>query len=233
MTLGVEATYLSAFLVALLGGVHCVGMCGGIVGALTLGLPEAGGVRDRLPYLLSYNAGRILSYTVAGALVGGIGALATNLVRLHAAQLVLQAFAALFMMILGLYVAGWWSGLVRIEQFGGRLIWRRLQPLGSRLLPVRSPGRAFQLGLLWGWLPCGLVYSVLIWSVAAGSAFHGALLMMSFGLGTLPMLLAMGTFAGVLSTWVRRQGVRQAAGVLIMGLGLVQMISVWRGIGTH
>ena len=148
MILGVEASYLSAFLVALLGGVHCVGMCGGIVGALTLGLPQTDRALKRLPFLLAYNAGRVLSYTAAGALVGGVGAVAGNLTRLHAAQLVLQLVAALFMIVLGLYVAGWWNGLLKVEQFGGRLIWRRLQPLGRRLLPVQCPVRAFQLGLL-------------------------------------------------------------------------------------
>ena len=232
MILGVEASYLSAFLVALLGGVHCVGMCGGIVGALTLGLPQTDRALKRLPFLLAYNAGRVLSYTAAGALVGGVGAVAGNLTRLHAAQLVLQLVAALFMIVLGLYVAGWWNGLLKVEQFGGRLIWRRLQPLGRRLLPVQSPVRAFQLGLLWGWLPCGLVYSVLIWSVAAGSAAHGAALMLSFGLGTLPALLAMGTFAAVLTAWIRRPAVRHAAGGLIIALALVQIYAVWRGFAA-
>jgi len=230
--LGVEASYLSAFLVALLGGVHCVGMCGGIVGALTLGLPQTDGMRQRMPFLLAYNAGRILSYTAAGALVGGVGAMAGNLTRMHAAQLVLQLVAALFMVVLGLYVAGWWNGLLRVERIGGRLIWQRLQPLGRRLLPVQSPARAFQLGLLWGWLPCGLVYSVLIWSVAAGSALHGAALMLSFGLGTLPTLLAMGTFAAALTVWVRRPAVRHAAGSLIIALALMQMYAVWRSVAA-
>lgn len=232
MILGVEASYLSAFLVALLGGVHCVGMCGGIVGALTLGLPQADRTRERLPFLLAYNAGRILSYTAAGALVGGVGAVAGNLSRLYAAQLVLQLVAALFMIVLGLYVAGWWNGLLRVEQIGGRLIWQRLQPLGRRLLPVQTPARAFQLGLLWGWLPCGLVYSVLIWSVAAGSAGQGAALMLSFGLGTLPTLMAMGTFAAVLTVWVRRPAVRQVAGGLIIALALMQVYAVWRGVAA-
>lgn len=232
MILGVEASYLSAFLVALLGGVHCVGMCGGIVGALTLGLPETDRIRQRMPFLLAYNAGRILSYAVAGALVGGVGAVAGNLTRLHAAQLVLQLVAALFMVVLGLYVAGWWNGLLRVEHIGGRLIWRRLQPLGRRLLPVQTPARAFRLGLLWGWLPCGLVYSVLIWSVAAGSALHGAALMLSFGLGTLPTLLAMGTFAAALTAWVRRPAVRQTAGGLIIALALMQALAVWRSVAV-
>ena len=218
----VDPSYLAAFLVALLGGVHCVGMCGGIVAATTLGLPEQkrSRYRDLLPYLLAYNSGRIVSYTVAGALVGGLGSLAANLPTVYLVQRFLQGFAAAFLVLLGLYIAGWWSGLATVERAGGWLLWRHLQPLGRRLLPVSSPSRALQLGLLWGWLPCGLVYSVLIWTVSAGSATRGALLMLSFGLGTLPALLAMGTFAGALSDLVRRPLVRQLAGAAIIIFGI-------------
>lgn len=219
----------AAFLVGLLGGVHCVGMCGGIVGALTFGLPEqVRGQRSAVvPYLLAYNAGRIASYVTAGALMGGIGWLAANLALVHDVQRVLQIVAAAFMIALGLYLAGWWQGLAKLERAGGAL-WRRLEPLGRRLLPVRTPGQAVQLGLLWGWLPCGLVYSVLIWAIAAGGVVEGALLMLAFGLGTLPNLLAMGVFAAQLARWARRRAVRVAAGLVVIGFGIV---GLWRGVG--
>lgn len=219
-----ETQYLAAFVVGLLGGVHCVGMCGGIVGALVFGLPESERSRPGilLPYLFAYNGGRLLSYTVAGALLGGIGWLATNLVAVHQAQQVLQALAGLFMVALGLYLAGWWMGLQRLERAGGHL-WRRLQPLGRRLMPVRSTGHAFLLGGLWGWLPCGLVYSVLVWSIGAGSALQGGLLMLAFGLGTLPTLLATGLFAGQLAQLVRKSWVRRLAGGLVAAYGLLTL----------
>lgn len=214
--------YLAAFLVALLGGVHCVGMCGGIVGALTLSLPVRG-FPAVLPYLLAYNGGRIASYTLAGTLAGGIGAFAAHLADVHRGQLVLQLLAGGFMLLLGLYLSGWWQrGLLRLERIGGRL-WRRLEPLARRLLPVHSPGQALLAGLVWGWLPCGLVYSVLIWSLSAGSALQGGLLMASFGLGTLPALLAMGGAAAALAGFVRRPRVRQAAGGLVLLFGLWQI----------
>lgn len=220
------ASLTGAFLVGFLGGVHCVGMCGGIVGALTLGLPDE--VRSRktamFPFLLAYNVGRILSYTVAGALMGGVGWLAANLAVLHHAQLVLNTLAALFMVALGLYLAGWWRGLVHVERAGGGL-WKRIEPLGRRLMPVRRPGQALQLGLVWGWLPCGLVYSVLIWAIASGGFVEGGLLMLAFGLGTLPNLLAMGVFAGYLSRWARDRRVRAAAGLMVIGFGL---LGLWR-----
>jgi sulfite exporter TauE/SafE len=199
-------------------------MCGGIVGALTLGIPgkAQGGPDSRLRHLLAYNGGRIASYTLAGALVGGVGGMASRLGAVHRVQLSLQLLAAAFMIALGLYVAGWWRGLAAVERAGGWLIWRRLQPLGRRLLPVRSAAAAFPVGLVWGWLPCGLVYSVLIWAVASGSAAQGAMLMLSFGLGTLPTLLAMGAFAAALASLVRRPVVRRVAGLAVVGVGLMQ-----------
>lgn len=225
-----DVTLLSALLVGFFGGVHCVGMCGGIVGALSFGLPEA--VRTRLrsawPYHIAYNLGRITSYTLAGALAGGLGGLVLHLTALHQAQQVLQVVAALFMLALGLYLGGWWSGLVRIERWGG-LLWRRVEPLGRRFLPVASPPQAFALGLVWGWLPCGLVYSVLVWALAAGSALEGAQLMLSFGIGTLPNLLLMGLLAARLSLFVRRPWPRRVAGGLVAGFGIVLLVRVFSG----
>jgi len=132
----------------------------------------------------------------------------------------------LFMVSLGLYLCGWWHGLTRIERIGG-VLWRRIEPLGRRLLPVRTLGQAFGIGLVWGWLPCGLVYSVLIWSVSAGGAAEGALLMLSFGLGTLPAVLALGTFAASLAKLVRKIWVQYLAGVLVIAFGLYQIVLVW------
>ncbi|HRX71220.1 MAG: sulfite exporter TauE/SafE family protein [Candidatus Competibacteraceae bacterium] len=215
---------LPAFLIGLTGGIHCFGMCGGIVGALTLGLPPAPGhpLLIRLPYLLAYNLGRILSYVIAGALAGGIGTWTAHLLSIHHAQLGLQILAGLFMILLGLYLAGWWSALSRLEQAGG-FLWRRIEPWGRRFLPVRTPLQAFNIGLIWGWLPCGLVYSVLVWAVGAGSALEGGLLLLSFGLGTLPTLLAMGTAATTLMGFIRRPAVRATVGVLVILFGIYEI----------
>lgn len=216
--------FLAAFLIGLTGGVHCVGMCGGIVGALTLGLPL---VRERpllarLPFLLAYNTGRIASYIAAGALAGGVGAWAANLVSVHRAQLGLQVVAGLFMILLGLYLAGWWPILEHLERAGG-VLWRRIEPLGRRLLPVRTLPQALGIGLVWGWLPCGLVYSALVWAIGAGGAGKGALLLLGFGLGTLPALLAMGTAAVALANWARRPIMRRAAGTLVVLFGVYEI----------
>ncbi|MDS4029108.1 MAG: sulfite exporter TauE/SafE family protein [Candidatus Contendobacter sp.] len=217
-------SFLAAFLIGLSGGAHCLGMCGGIVGALTLGLPATPDrpLLGRLPFLLAYNLGRLLSYVVAGMLAGGVGAWAAHLLAVHQAQLGLRLLAGLFMILLGLYLAGWWSGLARVEQAGGRL-WRRIEPLGRRLLPVRTPTQALGIGLVWGWLPCGLVYSVLVWAMGAGGALNGGLLMLCFGLGTLPALLAMGAFAATLAEFLRRSWIRQLVGALVIGFGMYQI----------
>ena len=213
--------YLSAFVVGLLGGVHCVGMCGGIVAALTFGLPpgKRGGIGAAIPYHLAYNLGRVLSYVLAGAVMGGLGFLLASVLPVWYAQRVLLAVAGLFMVALGLYLAGWWMGLNRLERLGGRL-WSRLEPLGRRLLPVATPARAFGVGLVWGWLPCGLVYSMLVNAVSAGGAFEGGLLMLAFALGTLPNLLVMGVLAGAAARLAGSAGFRRAAGAMVILFGL-------------
>lgn len=221
-----EISYFAAFLVGLFGGVHCIGMCGGIVATLGMGLPEERRSQwgSQLPFLIGYNAGRLISYTVAGLLVGGAGALVTDLLLLQQAKMVLQMVAGLFMFALGLYLGGWWLGLTRVERVGG-LLWRHIEPFARRLLPISSAPQALVMGLVWGWLPCGLVYSVLIWAISAGGAVEGGLLLLSFGMGTLPNLLAMGLVAAKISGWVRRPVVKRIAGLMVMAMGLTYMIT--------
>lgn len=223
-----HSSYLAAFLVGLLGGVHCLGMCGGIVSALTFSLPAAqrNHPATLFPILLAYNTGRIGGYTLAGALAGGIGAAFLSFGGLDSFRLGLQVFAALFTIALGLYLAGIWAGVAQVEN-AGRTLWRHIEPLGRRFMPVNSPAKALPLGFVWGWLPCGLVYSVLIWTLSAGSVTNGALLMLAFGLGTLPNLLLMGAAAAKLATFTRNQTVKRAAGLLVMGLGIYLL---WQAI---
>lgn len=211
----------SALILGLLGGGHCLGMCGGLMGALTLAIPpEHRGRRVRL--LLAYNVGRILSYACAGLLVG----LAGWAVASSPAALALRVVAALLLIAMGLYLAGWWSGLTRIEALG-RGLWRHIQPVASRLLPVSSLPRALLLGALWGWLPCGLVYSTLLWAASQGNAGYSAALMLAFGLGTWPVLLATGLAAERVSRLLRRRSVRMAGGLLVILFGL------WTLPGPH
>jgi len=211
----------SALVLGLLGGGHCLGMCGGLMGALTLAIPaEQRGRRLRL--LVAYNLGRILSYACAGLLLGLAGwALASS-----PAAMALRVVAALLLIVMGLYLAGWWSGLTRIEALG-RGLWRHIQPLASRLMPVSSVPRALLLGALWGWLPCGLVYSTLLWAASQGNAGYSAALMLAFGVGTWPVLLATGLAAERVNALLRRRSVRMAGGVLVILFGM------WTLPGPH
>jgi sulfite exporter TauE/SafE len=212
---------LSAAVLGLLGGGHCLGMCGGLMGALTMAIPAEQRSR-RLQLLLAYNLGRILSYGCAGLLLGlGGWALANS-----PAAMALRIVAGLLLICMGLYLGGWWSGLTRIEALG-RGLWRHIQPLAKRLLPVTSLPRALLLGALWGWLPCGLVYSTLLWAASQGSAIDSALLMLAFGLGTLPVLIASGIAAQRLNQLLRQRSVRMAGGLLVIVFGL------WTLPGPH
>lgn len=212
---------ISALILGLLGGGHCLGMCGGLMGALTLAIPPEQRGR-RLQLLLAYNLGRILSYATAGLLFG----LAGWAVASSPAAMLLRIVAGLLLISMGLYLGGWWSGLTRIEALG-RGLWRHIQPVASRLLPVSSLPRALLLGALWGWLPCGLVYSTLLWAASQGDALESGLLMLAFGLGTWPVLLATGMAAERLTALLRRRGVRMAGGLLVILFGL------WTLPGPH
>jgi sulfite exporter TauE/SafE len=219
----------TAFLVGLLGGAHCLGMCGGIAATLTLGLPKEKRLswRAMLPYQLAYNSARIVSYSLAGMLMGGFGFMLEETSTLRHTQSLLLLLAGVLMVLMGLYIGGWWNLLNHLERAGGR-IWQGLQPLARRLLPVRTPAQAFSAGLIWGWLPCGLVYSTLIWSMSAGGPLQGALLMAAFGLGTLPNLLSMGLALGSLSRWFRKPRIKQTAGALVVLMGLITLSGLFR-----
>jgi len=219
-----ELTLLSAFIVGLLGGGHCVGMCGGIVGAVSIALP---GRRSPAGYLLAYNAGRIASYAIAGVLAGLLGASSLFLNHLFPIEKLLYLLASLMLVVLGLYLAGLWQGVLVLEKAGSRL-WRCLQPVSKKLLPLRSVPQALALGLVWGWLPCGLVYSVLVAALATGSALQGGLLMLAFGLGTLPTLMAMGMAAVRLKAFLQHAAVRRVSGLLVLAYGLLGLLRLIR-----
>ena len=232
-----DGGFLAVFLVGLLGGVHCAGMCGGIVSAL--GLHGAGGQDTRSPpwlIHLSYNLGRIASYAAAGGILGALGGFGLAFGKVLPLQLILYVAANLMMVALGLYLAGFSGALSAVERLGQGL-WRRIQPATRRFIPVRGPAQAFPLGLLWGWLPCGLVYSVLTMTLLTGSAARGALTMLVFGLGTLPNLMLAGLLLARFRAVAQAPAARIAAGLVVLGFGLWGLINaaglggqLWRGI---
>ena len=224
---------LAAFLVGLLGGTHCFGMCGGIVGALSSGLSlELQSSRWRLVAAqLAYNGGRISSYVFAGVLLGLFGQ------QLGEAGL-LQGFplgrmiGGVVMILFGIYLAGWWQSLLWLEKAGAHL-WKYIEPFGRRYIPVRGAGQAFLLGLVWGWLPCGMVYAVLALALASGSGAEGGLLMLAFGLGTLPALLSIGLAYNTLNRFIRDPRIRMLAGIIVIVMGILMLLANPSGHGHH
>ena len=220
MPLVADFSLAAIFFVGLLGGVHCLGMCGSIVNIIAA---PATPNTARWSFHLAYNGGRLASYTLAGALAGMLGQAGLLMRDAVPVQHLLFALSSLMLLALGLYLAGRWSLVGVIERAGG-LLWRQIQPLTSALLPVDTPVKALLLGVLWGWLPCGLVYSVLVAAMASGSGTGGALLMLAFGLGTLPNLLAIGLFwENIRQRW---QGLRQVAGGLVAAMGVYGLVKV-------
>ena len=199
---------------------HCWGMCGGIISALSLAVPaRADGGRGReLLMLACYNLGRISSYGIAGVLTAGAGFIFSSATG-HAGHAVLQTLSGLILVLLGLRIAGWFAGLAVVERAGAR-IWRLLQPLGKPFLPMDRAYKAVIIGAIWGWLPCGLVYSVLLWAAASADPLSGGLAMLAFGLGTLPGMIAAGWFAGRLPASLRLPLLRKIAGAALLILGL-------------
>jgi hypothetical protein len=207
-----DTSFLTLFLAGFLGGGHCFGMCGGIVAALTLNQKSG---RQRWNILLGYNLGRLLSYMTIGALLGG---LAATFPQAQATQKLLYCLANLMIMAIGLYLAGISTAISLVEKIGQPL-WRWMNPWVRGLIPVKNSAQAVLAGALWGWVPCGLVYSASLSALASGSASRGATSMLCFALGTLPNLLAMGAFADEMKKNFQKKSIRQMAGwtVVVMG----------------
>jgi uncharacterized protein len=229
-----DLTLLPIFLVGLLGSVHCAGMCGGIVSAFSAvpvrvtrrtGGSVAAGMAgaQALSRVLIYNAGRLASYATAGAIAGGMTHSLRTIALFAPIQLAGYWLANLMLVALGLYLMDAWHGLVHVEALGRRL-WRHLQPLLRHVMPADTPGKTFALGTLWGWVPCGMVYSVLLTAMARGSAAGGSAVMLAFGLGTLPMLLALGVLGARLRSFASARAVRVGGGLLVLSFGIIGML---------
>lgn len=219
-----EIALSAAFVGGLAGSLHCAGMCGGIVRVMCA--QPGSGAAPPWPHLLAYNGGRIASYMLAGALAGALGEAGLLTRAAPMLQPLMYFLASLMLVALGLYLTGVAPVVARIEA-AGLWLWRRLQPWTAKLLPVTSVPRALALGALWGWLPCGMVYAVLLTALALGSWWQGAVLMLAFGLGTLPNMLGIGLFYQRLERWRRAALVRVLAGGAIAAFGVFGLIKAW------
>ena len=210
-----DTSFLAAFLTGLLGGAHCVGMCGGIVAAMSF----QSGARQPFTFHLGYSAGRIASYVALGALAGLLSSAAFLSDSLYPLQRALYVLAQVILILLGLYLAGL-NQSIRVLESAGSVVWRQVQPLLAKVMPVRNFAQAVAAGALWGWLPCGLVYSVMVMALSTGSAMQGGALLLAFGLGTLPNLLLMGWAAESLRKFTRQIWVKRFAGLLVASMGV-------------
>ena len=214
-----DITFFTLFLLGFFGGTHCVGMCGGLSSAFALQLPPH---LNRLGLIVLLNLGRISSYVLIGLIVGLVGQIGISLDDTRWLQNGLYIAANVLLLLLGLYLAGLSTAATQMERIG-RPIWKRLNPILNRLLPIKSVPACFGVGMLWGWLPCGLVYSASLYALGSGNAVQGGLYMLAFALGTLPNLLAMGIFAAQLKTLLQRKAIRLCAGLLVAGWAVFRL----------
>lgn len=210
---------LTALLLGLFGSSHCLVMCGGIGAAI-------GSQPGKSPFLnvFAFNLGRITTYVIFGGVVSVVGLWLQQLQT--EMMLVIRSLAGVLLVLMGLYVGRWLMWLTHFEQAGQHL-WKRIQPATGALLTKQDTPSRLLLGMLWGLLPCGLIYSTLSWVAANGDPVMGMLSMLFFGLGTLPALFASSLAARSISTFLNLKSIKQLAGALLVGYGLWTLWAIW------
>lgn len=206
--------FIAAIIIGLLGAGHCLGMCSGIASAITFSEKNKQSRTASLVSIVLYNIGRVSSYAFAGFIVAGSGGALVLLLGGKEALIYLRMFAAILMLFLALYISRIWFGLLKLEQ-AGQFIWRFFKPIAQHFIPLKHPLFAFPLGFIWGWLPCGLVYSTLSWAASSGTATSGALIMIGFGLGTMPAMLTVGSLSHQLKYYLNHHFFRYGSGLLL------------------
>ncbi|WP_163933017.1 sulfite exporter TauE/SafE family protein [Paraferrimonas sp. SM1919] len=206
----IEVSLVGALIMGLMGSGHCVGMCGGLAGAI--------GLNNKTQFLVSYNLGRISSYALMGFVIASANLAMQQLFDAEKTLLGLRIVAACLMIMAGLQllnIGRWFSLFEKIGQFS----WGKIQPYANKWIRPSSMSQAYISGMLWGWLPCGLVYSALAWALASPTPYIGSLIMICFGIGTLPAMLAVGTFSKLVH-FVKGQRVRLACGLIMLIFGI-------------
>lgn len=213
-----NASYLAAFVIGLFSSLHCIGMCGSIIGTLTYSLSQELRNNKRILFsiILSYNLGRVASYAIAGALVGLLSIPFSQ----GMAYRFLQLASAAIMAGAGLYIGGWFPRFAYIEKMGSRF-WKLIEPFGRKMIPVKTRGQAMLFGMIWGWLPCGLIYTALALAATTGNIMHSSMTMLAFGLGTLPAVVGVGIMTTLLAKLSKAQLFKQIVGVLFIIFALL------------
>lgn len=211
---------ITALLIGLFGASHCLVMCGGIAAAAG----HAGG-QHKLRAAVLFNLGRLSSYTLAGFIVGYAGLWLGE--QHQFLMLSLRTIAGIMLILMGLYLARWASWLTKVEAIG-QFAWRYIQPSAQKRLGKTDVPSQLILGMLWGWLPCGLIYSTLSWVAANGDPINGALAMMMFGTGTLPAIFSASLASASIMTIINHKMTRAIAATLLIGYGIWTLVSAWQ-----
>lgn len=217
-------TLLAALLLGLAASGHCLLMCGGISAALGVASARRSDGRARVLLLVGYQLGRIASYALAGLLLGGALGAVVGWLDIEALRRALRLLSAFALLLAALVVFG------RLRERGtglGQRLWQRIAPLGRRLLPVSSLPRALAFGMVWGWMPCGFVYTVLVIAALQGDAIGSAATMAAFGLGTLPGMLAAGLGAQRVARLGAQPAARKAAGWVLLASAALTAAGPW------
>ena len=213
-----------AFFIGLFSSIHCVSMCGSIIGTLSFSLkPEIRNNKSKMmAFIFSYNFGRIFSYMLAGLIIGIIESLLTFPLGEEHGHRFLEIISALIITGAGFYIAGWFPNFAYIEKTGSRF-WKTIEPYGRKLIPVATLSQAFLFGMVWGWIPCGLVYTALALAATSGDITTGIFIMLAFGLGTLPAVAG----TGIVSTFISRisnlHATKKIAGMLLVFVAIISV----------
>ncbi|MET1253885.1 sulfite exporter TauE/SafE family protein [Aliikangiella maris] len=206
-----QVTLLSAVILGLMGAGHCIGMCGGIISTLSMATDDK---QHKWFKVISYQIGRISSYTTLGLIAGWLGNQSQRVTDFP----VLQTISGVLLILMGLYISKAWNAITYLEKVG-KLLWNKISPLSKHLLPVKSIKQALFLGALWGWLPCGLVYTSLGYALTLATPINSGLFMLFFGIGTLPATLAAGAASVTLKIWLNKKPVQWASALVLILFG--------------
>lgn len=224
----------AAFIAGVSGSAHCFAMCGGLAGAVGMRARAVQQSPRRVfASALLANVGRIGSYALVGAMVGAAGsALAALMEWLHLAMW-LRVFAGALLIAVAARVVFGWNAFAWLERAGAALWSRSFVRLAPQAAQGSGAAQSLLMGAAWGWLPCGLVYSMALYAVLAGSAWRGAAVMLAFGAGTLPSMLSSGLLAAQLARMFKYPGARWAAGAALAAFGVFTVASALRHSGHH
>lgn len=210
----------AAFVAGVAGSAHCFAMCGGLAGAFGMRARSSmTAASNAFSNSLPYHAGRLSGYAIAGAICGLLGATLQTILDLARIGAWLRTASGVLLLLIALRMLSPWNPLRWLETLGAKF-WRRLQPLTQKTAALNGNAHAIAVGFLWGWLPCGLVYSMLLFAALSGRAVEGSAILLAFGLGTLPAMLTSSVFASRAQHLLRSRWPRVGSGALLLFLGV-------------